>query len=69
MAEEQVTECRLDVEYSPDKATLTIRSAKRTIVLENMDTEDLDIVYDKGVMEIANGENTKIWYCDFPELR
>ena len=67
--EELVTECRLDVEYSPDKATLTIRSAKRTIVLENMDTEDLDIVYDKGVMEIANGENTKIWYCDFPELR
>lgn len=67
--EELVTECRLDVEYSPEKATLTIRSAKRTIVLENMDTEDLDIVYDKGVMEIANGENTKIWYCDFPELR
>lgn len=67
--EELVEECRLDVEYSPENAMLTIRFAKRTIVLENIDTEDLDIVYDKGVMEIANGENTKIWYCDFPELR
>lgn len=67
--EELITECRLDVEYSPEKATLTICSEKRTVVLENIDTEDLDIVYDKGVMEIANGNSTKIWYCDFPELR
>ena len=67
--EELVTECRLDVEYSPKEASLTLKSAQRTIVLENIDTEDLDIVYDKGVVEIANGNNTKIWYCDFPELR
>lgn len=67
--EELVTECRLDVEYSPKEASLTLKSAQRTITLENIDTEDLDIVYDRGVLEIANGNNTKIWYCDFPELR
>lgn len=67
--QELVEECRLDVEYSQECATLTLRSASRTILLENIDTDELDIVYDKGVVEIANGKNTKIWYCDFPELR
>jgi len=67
--EELVEECRLEVEYSPEEASLTLRFAQRTITLENIDTEDLDIVYDRGILEIANGNNTKIWYCDFPELR
>lgn len=67
--EELVEECRLDVEYSPESASLTLRFEQRTITLENIDAEDLDIVYDRGVLEIANGNNTKIWYGDFPELR
>ena len=67
--QELVEESGLEMEYDAEKASLTLHSAKRSIILENLDTDDVNIVYDKGVVEIANGNHTKIWYCDFPELR
>lgn len=66
---ELVEETGLEIEYDPQEQRLVIRSVQREVIVKNVDAEDLDIIYDRGVMEISTGDFTRITYCDFPELR
>lgn len=67
--ERLVEEVGLEMDYEPVERTLVLGSPQRTIVMKGIDVEDLDIIYDRGVMEISTEDSTRVLYCDFPELR
>ncbi len=67
--DELVEETGLEIEYASEERVLTIRSSEREIIIKRVDAEDLDIIYDRGIMEISTGDFTRVTYCDFPELR
>lgn len=67
--EKLTEETELEILYEPTKGVLTLRNKQRTVVMENVNPEDLDIIYDRGIMEISTADFTRVLYCDFPELR
>ena len=66
---ELVEETGLEIEFDAREQELIVRSAKREMIIKGVDAQDLDIIYDRGVMEISTADFTRITYCDFPELR
>lgn len=66
---ELVEETGLEIEFDAREQEFIVRSAKREIMIKGVDVQDLDIIYDRGVMEISTADFTRITYCDFPELR